>query len=471
MRETLLELYPFVKDYIYDKTEKDIYSCSLSNRKYFLFKCQNCNGEWSAQIRNIISTSRICPFCNNRKVLKGFNDLHTKNPELAKEYSISNSININEILYVSNLIVNWTCSKCNYEWKTTVRSRTIAKTGCRKCFTGGKEIQNKKVSIKNRYPNLVETWDYDKNIITPEESFSTREKYWWKCKRGNHSYKSTVFLRKSNSCGVCKGKVILIGVNDAKSRMSKELIKEWSPKNNLAPENYTFGSDEKVYWICSNNHEWEAEIGRRIIRGDKCSICSGKKLKSGFNDLKTFIEENSEYKYILEEWDNRNIQNPESYSKMSSEKVYWICSNGHQWMASISNRMKGNMCKLCRSSIGETQISNFILKKDLNLKIDRNTSLPLEGKEIDIYIPELKVGIEYNGMYWHSDQIIFKNRGLKSYDYHKSKLDLANKKGISLLFVWEDDWNEKNELVQSAIERVLQDKSDIDPILTILSKG
>ena len=55
------------------------------------------------------------------------------------------------------------------------------------------------------------------------------------------------------------------------------MAKEWNYKKNLElrPYNYTSGSNKKVWWICSNNHEWRATIARRV-KNPECPHCSGK---------------------------------------------------------------------------------------------------------------------------------------------------------------------------------------------------
>jgi hypothetical protein len=57
----------------------------------------------------------------------------------------------------------------------------------------------------------------------------------------------------------------------------------------------------------------------------------------------------------------------------------------------------------------------------------------LGGKEIDIYLPQFKVGIEYCGLYWHGEHVLGPT-------YHKDKLALASAAGIRLVTVFEDEW-------------------------------
>lgn len=76
--------------------------------------------------------------------------------------------------------------------------------------------------------------------------------------------------------------------------------------------------------------------------------------------------------------------------------------------------------------------------------IELNNRQILNGKEIDIYIPSHKFGIEFNGIYWHSE--FFKE---KDYNQHKSLT--SKEKDIELLHIWEDDWLTKPHIIKSMI--------------------
>lgn len=69
-------------------------------------------------------------------------------------------------------------------------------------------------------------------------------------------------------------------------------------------------------------------------------------------------------------------------------------------------------------------------------------------KEIDIYCPEKKVGFEYNGLQWHSEN----KRGK---DYHLDKLLAAEEEGITLIQIFEDEWLTKTEIVKNRIRSIL----------------
>lgn len=74
------------------------------------------------------------------------------------------------------------------------------------------------------------------------------------------------------------------------------------------------------------------------------------------------------------------------------------------------------------------------------------------GQEVDIYIPEKKLAIEYNGLRWHSEGF-----GEKDKDYHLNKTQLLAEKGIRLIHVFEDEWIYRKEVVKTYLKKALSD--------------
>jgi hypothetical protein len=100
----------------------------------------------------------------------------------------------------------------------------------------------------------------------------------------------------------------------------------------------------------------------------------------------------------------------------------------------------------------EIEISEFLT--DNNIISETNNRTILEGKELDIYIPSHNLGIEFNGLYWHSEKY-------KENDYHLNKSLDCNKKGIQLLHIFEDEWIFKKEICKSIIMNYLSKSKTI----------
>ena len=100
------------------------------------------------------------------------------------------------------------------------------------------------------------------------------------------------------------------------------------------------------------------------------------------------------------------------------------------------------------TSKGETEIKEFIESLGFEIYKGKNRKL-LEGKEIDLIIPQLKIGIEYNGLYFHTE-----NMG-KNSTYHLNKTLACNQLGYKLIHIFEDEWMTKKELIKCKIKHIL----------------
>lgn len=105
-------------------------------------------------------------------------------------------------------------------------------------------------------------------------------------------------------------------------------------------------------------------------------------------------------------------------------------------------------CPICYSSVttsgSEQEIFDFISNNYSGLIIRKDRTV-LDGKELDFYLPNLKLAIEFDGLYWHSE--------LNGIDkkYHISKTRHCEDKGIQLLHIFEDEWENKQEIVKSKL--------------------
>ena len=101
-------------------------------------------------------------------------------------------------------------------------------------------------------------------------------------------------------------------------------------------------------------------------------------------------------------------------------------------------------CTICNqldshTSNKEKQLLDFI-KENYDGEIISNSRKIINPYEIDIYLPELNLAYEFNGLYWHNE--LYKDK-----NYHQMKYELCKKQNIHLIQIWEDDWNLKQEIV------------------------
>ena len=304
------------------------------------------------------------------------------------------------------------------------------------------------------YPHLVKEWHPTKNgDLTPSDyTHGSDKKVWWECHKG-HSYSTSVSDRtrqKPIGCAYCAGKKV--GKDNNLEALFPEIAKEWHPSKNkdLKPNEVTRGTPRKAWWLCSNNHSYQAAIANRTVQGTGCPYCAGKKA-SDENNLECLFPE------IAKEWHPTKNQglNPSDVTYGSHKKVWWLCPKDHSYQSQVRGRTgkHQNGCPQCSNQSSEPEIRILSeLKYFFDEVINRHK---VDGAEIDIYLPKLNLCIEYDGNYWHKD------KELK--DLEKNKL-LASK-GIQLIRIRQYPLKplSKNDVLVS-IKNSL-DKDDINELL------
>lgn len=142
-------------------------------------------------------------------------------------------------------------------------------------------------------------------------------------------------------CPVCTGKTIIPGENDLES-YSPELARQWIREKNgtLTPDSVSIYSNKRVWWRCDRGHEWQSAISVRTTKQSGCPYCSNRQVLAGFNDLKT-IEP-----MVAAQWHptlNAPLE-PEMVLPGSAKRVWWRCSDGHEWRAVIYSRTGAQKC-------------------------------------------------------------------------------------------------------------------------------
>lgn len=101
---------------------------------------------------------------------------------------------------------------------------------------------------------------------------------------------------------------------------------------------------------------------------------------------------------------------------------------------------------LTKESKGQLEVLEFV--RSLGFEAHSNVRTVIAPKEIDVWIPTRSLGIEYNGLWWHSINYLNKN-------YHEMKQEAAQKAGVSLFSIYEDEWQCKQTLVKEMIKHRL----------------
>ena len=171
-------------------------------------------------------------------------------------------------------------------------------------------------------------------------------------------------------------------------------------------------------------------LQRRFFETDKskyvtCKVCGEKMAIVNSNHLKT-----------------HNMSIEEYVNKFGANGI--VCDDTHNKLSEIAQKVNANM-EYHYVSNGEKEIMSFL--KDLGFSCDSNRKI-LNGMELDVYVPEKNIAFEYDGLYWHNE--LFKEKY-----YHLSKTEKCSQDGIQLIHIFEDEWENKRDIVKSRIKNLL----------------
>ena len=327
------------------------------------------------------------------------------NPTLAKEWHPTNNGDLKpqDVYPGTSKKVWWKCPKGDdHEWEAPIEARNRG-ISCPIC-SGYKIVKSNSLATVN--PNLAKEWHPTKNgkLRAEEVHPGSNRKVWWKCyKEDDHEWKNSVAHRtgRDQGCPFCSGHKV--AKSNSLATLNPELAKEWHPTKNgkLTPYDVGEGSGIKVWWKCSkgNEHEWESTVHNRK-KGSGCPVCTNKKTVKS-KSLATLNP------ILAKEWHpTKNGELiPEDVTPGSGKKVWWKCPRGedHVWKASVANRNRGGGCPKCISATSAPELRIYCELKSIFPSTQHRAVL--NEHEVDIYIPELKVGIEYDGEYWHRNKM------------------------------------------------------------------
>ena len=176
----------------------------------------------------------------------------------------------------------------------------------------------------------------------------------------------------------------------------------------------------------------------------RCVARTSKK-RNSFERKKRVLVDTHEFLFTAEEY----ITNDTRYTKFDIRCV----KCGTEYADYFED---GNipMCPTCyptyhKISNRESELSDYI-ENNCKFEVLRNNKTILNGLELDIFIPEIQVAVEFNGIYWHSTKFRDKN-------YHQQKTDLCHALNIRLIHIFEDEWVINRPIVESMITNIIRE--------------
>lgn len=221
-----------------------------------------------------------------------------------------------------------------------------------------------------------------------------------------------------------------------------KLCKEVHPEDDHSLIKDRINSSEKITPICKKHGKYEVYLGDYLNKGTGCPEC--------YNEMRHFVLLSTKEEFV------------EKARKIHGDKIGFnkVIYDGNKTLVNLKCNvdeshgeferepcriLAGYGCPKCNpsnTSKQEKEILEFV--KQYYPSVIGNTRSIISPKELDIYIDEIKVGIEFNGLYWHSDDKVDK-------DTHRIKTEMCERKGIHLIQIFEDDWRNKSNIIKSRL--------------------
>lgn len=332
------------------------YNVAYGSREAVKWQCRDCGCIWTSRIDVRTSGRKGCPECGKKqrvikrvkRILEKYGSLAEKYPHLLSFWDYDkNSILPTEISPHSLKKVWWKCEFCGRSYEASVRLRA-----CPFCKVERriKTWLAKSGSLYDKMPHLEKEWVIEKNngLTIRDVTPASNKKYVWKCEKCNHEWQASAKARLSgNGCPACHG--YAASETDNLYTLVPQAAALWHPTKNgtLTPKNVRPYSEKKVWWKCPVcNGEWEDMVGT-VSRFTRCPYCSGRRVLKGFNDFPTLYPE------LAKEWNYNKNQDlkPDDYTSRSHRKVWWKCTYGHEWQATIDSRVKNPECPCCAGKV------------------------------------------------------------------------------------------------------------------------
>jgi hypothetical protein len=304
------------------------------------WKCE-LGHKWSVPTH---SQARLngCPYCSNKKVSVGFNDLSTTHPRIAEQ---ADGWNPNEVMAGSDVKRKWKCD-LGHSWYVSPEVRTLRNSGCPVCTNRVVLIGFN--DLETRFPEIaIQADGWDPKTV----GAGSNKKRPWICALG-HSWTISTEQRTGKTksgCPVCANKKLLVGFNDLATRFPLLALEAdgWDPTTIIS-------GHSKKKWKCANGHKWASDVLSRTQRGIGCPSCA----KYGFDPNK------DGYLYFLNQpnWElfQIGITNTPDHRLNDHKILGWEIleirgpMDGHltqQWETAILRMLKAKGADLANSSI------------------------------------------------------------------------------------------------------------------------
>jgi hypothetical protein len=247
-----------------------------------------------------------------------------------------------------------------------------------------------------------------------------------------NGHKTTMCFDKLKHGSMCK-----VCYNESQKLKLEEVKKTFLEEGYVVEQDYYINSDEPIRCVCPKGHHTSIRYNLFKSLGNRCGICFKENQKLDIQYVREYL---STYGYILNQ----------DYFDGVDKLTDCVCPNGHEISIRFSGFKRGKRCGKCHPSRSKPEIEVCSFVESLGVEVAPNDRVMIKPKELDVYVPSKNVAIEYCGFYWHCEKT-----GEKPKSYHYDKMISCAEAGIRLITIFEDEWVNRRDVVESRIKNAL----------------
>lgn len=198
-------------------------------------------------------------------------------------------------------------------------------------------------------------------------------------------------------------------------------------------------SRTKVKIMCPVHGEF-TQLAYTHLGGKGCTSCgytkNGNSQQIGLSEFmrRAASEHGSKYEYVS------------MYTGMHSN-MRISCPEHGEFKQTPSNHLKGAGCPRCVNHVSKGEVEIYEFLKSIGVEVIASDRSIIRPYELDIYIPSHGIAIEFNGLWFHREELV-KGKTLKKYE-------LCMGKGVKLIQIFEDEWRDKTPAIKARLEAIL----------------
>ena len=339
--------------------------------------------------------------------------------------------NIENLYENEKSVVDVVCKNCGYTYHLSSNYFLSDKfNGCKECKF---YYTFEELSSKNMTDNEMVYFEGKKDYRTDKVKLICEE-------HGEYDVSVSTILQGKGKCSKCNGHSRLLTQEEAFKRLKEKY------GDSIIPLTSYIKSNIPITFQCSNGHTFERTFGGAMYTKlySPCPFCtkidlSKKRTKTKDEFIEDAIKVYGKDKYDFTESEYIN----------SSNSITIKCNEcGRYFTIEANSFLQGHGCPYHNytSSIMEKELATLIKSYGYVCLTNCRNILP-SGKELDIYIPQLKIAFEFDGLYWH-------NELNKDSNYHLNKTIECEAQGIRLFHIFEDEWINKKDIIISIINNL-----------------